>query len=218
MRIVAISDTHSRHQDVQIPDGDVLIHCGDICGHGHNSEVKKFLKWFQAHPHQHKIFIAGNHDRCLEAHYEAGRRPDYIPEDVTYLLDEEIVIDGLKFYGAPWTPFFCDWAFMRGRGKFMAERWAKIPDDVDVLITHGPPFGVLDKCSPYMSKGLNRLVGCFDLLQRVIEIQPKVHLFGHIHGGHGQTLGWDQLPTLFVNAATCTEDYKPTQPAQIIDL
>lgn len=223
MRLVFISDTHLMHTGKirgfehvkfpDIPDGDVLIHCGDSTFRGTPQELAWFLGWFTNLPFLHKVWIAGNHEVGLEhgavtGGFEAG--------NATYLRDSAVVIDGIKFYGSPWQPEFNDWAFNLPRGKPLADKWALIPDDTDVLITHGPPFGVLDlnfaRDDP-RSRGVG--FGCKDLFDRVINhVKPKIHAFGHIHGGYGQ-LKLDD--TLFINAAMCDEQYRPVNKPVVID-
>jgi predicted phosphodiesterase len=229
MIIVAISDTHGRHSELKLPKGDVLVHAGDFCTRGSYPEFEDFIIWFDKQPFEHKIFIAGNHDGCLEAMIgsedsllSAMKKTGRIKgENLHYLRDSSVVIDlGIKgtkkFYGAPWQPFFCDWAFQRQRGKEMAEKWALIPDDTDVLITHGPPYGHGDLAPAYFSKH-KRNAGCLELLKRIIEVKPLVHICGHIHCGYGRSES-DEVKTLFVNAATCNEKYEASNPAQEIDL
>ena len=139
VRIVCISDTHTLHRQVTVPDGDVLIHAGDICNHGTRGEVKQFVSWLGELPHRHKIFIAGNHDWPFDKH---GRHAHHWIKHGTYLQDTAIMIEGLKFYGSPWQPEFCNWAFNLPRGKRLEFVWSSIPDDTDVLITHTPPLFV----------------------------------------------------------------------------
>jgi predicted phosphodiesterase len=205
MRIVAISDTHCMHDRVDVPDGDVLVHAGDFCMSGKASQVRAFADWFEAQPHRHKIVIAGNHDRSLELDPDLARM---MFRRATYLFDTETEIDGIKFYGSPWQPWFLNWAFNLRRGEPLREKWALIPLDVDVLITHGPPWGVLDVAYD------NEHVGCEELTMAISRNQPKLHIFGHIHEGYGTHR---EGPTLHVNASTCTLAYAPTNPPIVID-
>lgn len=194
MKIVFISDTHGLHNRLDMPEADVLVHSGDFCNHGHEGDVKEFNRWLAKQDYKHKIVIAGNHDRFLEN----NRFPWH--ESITYLCDTSITIDGIKFYGSPWQPEFFNWAFNVPRGKALAKKWAKIPSDTDVLVTHGPPCNVLDFVPG------DRNVGCEDLLDRVLIVKPKIHAFGHIHYSYGET---KVLDTEFVNASICTEAYLP---------
>ncbi len=192
MRIVAFADTHQFHDELVVPDGDVVVCAGDVCRGGERLELEIFLGWFEKLPHKHKVFVAGNHDGCLEGEYV-----DIVAAhiDVEFLEDRGVVIDGVSFYGAPWTPRFHDWFFMKDRGPALAERWALIPDRVDVLVTHGPPQGVLDDISRYRASAVllddedDKHAGCHDLGVRVDTVRPKVHLFGHIHSQRGEVVG-----------------------------
>ena len=212
-RVVFISDTHLRHK-FEVPEGDILVHAGDLTGHGdiHNNEVARAMKWFGSLPHQHKIFCAGNHDFLFH------RNPDValplVPENVTYLQDSEVTVMGIRIYGSPWSPWFFDWAFNRERGEDIAEVWSLIPEGIDVLITHGPPMGILDKTPPHNGR-LGQHVGCEELLARIQVVKPRVHVFGHIHGGHGRV---ERDGTTFINASICNEQYQATQPAFVMDL
>jgi predicted phosphodiesterase len=214
LRIVAISDTHNRHDQLTLPPGDVLIHAGDFSAHGLAEDLERFVAWLEAQPHRHKLVIAGNHDWICQRSEEFTRQA---LRGVTYLSDEGCELEGLKFWGAPWQPEFGRWAFNLPRGPALAEKWALIPDDTDVLITHGPAYGHGDKAPGATRASSGRAVGCLDLLDRIRVVQPRLHVFGHIHCGYGVTTS-DALPTKFVNASTCTEDYEPTQAPVVVDL
>lgn len=193
MKIVCLSDTHMSHEDVKIPDGDVLIHSGDATCSGNLVEVSAFCEWFRKFPHKHKIFVAGNHDWLFQDDPGIARQ---LTRDFHYLQDSSIEIEGLKFYGSPWTPRYGWWAFMVD-GEDLKRKWDMIPQDVDVLITHGPPDGILDMAGP------SRHAGCNYLRDALVRVHPKLHIFGHIHYGHGELI---QAGTHFVNAAIC-DDY-----------
>lgn len=215
MRIVAISDTHRFHEQVTLPEGDMLVHCGDFCGAGTFEEYEEFLDWFESQPHRHKIFVAGNHDMVLEKEPERCRT--LVPASVHYLEDSGVECDGVKVWGAPWTPIFFDWSFMLPRGDLIRAKWDLIPTETDLLITHGPPYGNGDLAPPMLSEH-PKAVGCVELLKAAQRVRPKIHLFGHIHDGHGVTLS-DAVPhTKFGNAAICTERYEPTNPPLVFDL
>lgn len=193
VRIVCISDTHMRHPQLKIPACDVLIHAGDVTRRGTFAELEQFVAWFSAQPATHRVFIAGNHDLCCERR-TADVRELAQAQAVTYLQDEGATVEGLKLYGSPVTPTFRNMAFNRDPGPPIAKYWAPIPEDLDILITHGPPRGVLDRMV------LGKHVGCVDLLQRVRTVRPRAHVFGHIHEARGTTRV-DGLPTQFINAA-----------------
>ncbi|HEX9927372.1 MAG TPA: metallophosphatase domain-containing protein [Pyrinomonadaceae bacterium] len=213
-RIVLLSDTHNCNEQISVPDGDVLIHAGDATNRGQLDEIVVFNEWFSGLPHEHKIFVAGNHDWLFE------KCPKYaqslVAKNIIYLQDSAVEIEGLKFYGSPWQPRFFDWAFNLNRGSELAEKWKLIPDDTDVLITHGPPNGILDA----VSRG-NWIenTGCEELIKRIEEIAAfgklKIHVFGHIHCGYGEA---EKFGVRFVNASNCDEDYLPTNMPIVVDL
>jgi Icc-related predicted phosphoesterase len=195
--IVAISDTHGFHDAVDIPAGDILIHAGDLTRHGEMADVREFNDFLGGLPHPVKIVIAGNHDFCFESDPEMCRTH---LTNAIYLQDQAVTVEGIRFYGSPWQPWFFDWAFNLQRGPEIREKWDLIPEDTDVLITHGPPFGHGDRTIR------GERVGCQDLLEVVEQIQPKVHIFGHIHEGHGLT---HNEHTTFINASICGVSYRP---------
>jgi Icc-related predicted phosphoesterase len=212
-KIVTISDTHTHHRKVELPEGDILIHAGDFTSRGRGNEVIDFFYWLetQSEKFKHIIFIAGNHDLSFENKYEwLLKEIDGLPSNVHYLEDSEIVIDGIKFYGTPWQPEFHQWAFNLPRGPKLAEKWALIPNDTDVLITHGPPATVLDFVLRYRVN-----VGCIDLLYRIEEVKPKLNVFGHIHEGYGIK---NAPHTTFINASVCTTNYYPDNKPRVFEM
>ena len=198
MRIVAISDTHNRHQSLVLPEGDMLIHAGDVSSQGKQSQVEDFLKWFSKQDFKYKIFIAGNHDFLFEKMPE-----DYIksliPENVIYLNDSGVEIEGIKIWGSPVQPWFYDWAFNRQRGSDILKHWDLIPRDTDILITHGPAKGILDRTIH------NVETGCEDLLNTIREIHPKYFIFGHIHESYGMV---EKNGATFINASVLDVHYQ----------
>jgi Icc-related predicted phosphoesterase len=221
MRIVLISDTHGLHDHMPpVPDGDVLIHAGDFTNVGEDSDVLRFDRWLGTLPHKHKLVIAGNHERGWD---QPGK---YLGRDLSnayYLQDSSINIDGKNFYGSPWTPSFgYGWAFNADRDiesqktgrTLIKEYWSGIPDAglVDVLITHGPPRGIGDQSAPEYG---GEHVGCDDLARQVEISQPYIHVFGHIHGGYGRTV---HKNTVYYNASTCDEAYRPVHKPWVVEL
>lgn len=208
MKIVCISDTHLTHRwgKIDIPDGDVLVHAGDALNRGFIDELPIFRDWFLSFPHKHKVFVPGNHDWCFQTMFEAASM--HFPDGMV-LCDSGIEIDGLKFWGSPWQPEFCNWAFNLSRGDQLKAKWDLIPDDTDVLITHGPPHGILDQA------GRNNHVGCKDLSDALVRVQPKLHVFGHIHYDAGY---FDSGVTKFVNAALCNEQYYLVNTPTVVEL
>lgn len=216
MRIVFISDTHGFHSAIgpmfqnALPEGDVLVHAGDLSNVGKLKEIVEFAEYTKRWKFKHKICIGGNHDFFLEKEpslsFEIFQKSGWI-----YLRDVPVVIDGIKFYGSPWTPEFFDWAFMLPRGSpIMKSAWDLIHQDTDVLITHGPCYGILDKV---VRDRIN--VGCELLLNRIREIQPKIHCFGHVHEGYGVLLS-DR--TLHINASICDLNYSPSNKPIVVDI
>jgi len=215
MKIVALSDTHLYHNDIKIPEGDVLIHCGDATAMGTLREVSDFTKWFVEQPHDIKIFVPGNHDFLFEDSPELAVQMIDQWDNCYCLIDDELVADGVRFFGYPWTPKYGDWAFMEDRESHdLMYSTQNIPEDVDVLITHGPPHGILDT-TVRMRQGfgaateIEESVGCELLRLRVEAIMPKIHVFGHIHEGHGNaTITYGDETTHFYNTCICDEKYK----------
>lgn len=202
-KITFISDTHTKHKQLSLPGGDILIHSGDIMNSGHNiNDIIDFLKWFESQNYEELIFIAGNHDIMFENNRDSVQRLLESYPLVTYLEDDWVDIDGIKIYGSPWQPEFYNWAFNLPRnGPDLMSTWEKIPADTDILITHGPPQGHLDASGyPYNEF----LLGCNLLRDRVNVIKPKIHVFGHIHGSAGYK---EYEGTHFFNASVLSESY-----------
>lgn len=210
MRLTILSDTHTRHGLIpmeDLPGGDILIHSGDIMNSGYNKhDILSFCAWFESlKQYEDKIFIAGNHDRLFQNH----------PEDVKvwlenyplidYLQDSSIEVGTTNIYGSPWQPWFCDWAFnLPKNGPGLVSKWEAIPDNTDILITHGPAFGTLDTVTGRQYDNL----GCELLAERIEVIKPKIHICGHIHSGYGYVF---KNGTHFFNAAVLDERYEYTQ-------
>lgn len=215
MKITFISDTHNKHEQIerfQLPGGDLIVHCGDSTGRGSWEECRSFVRWFEnLAQYKHKVMIAGNHDFLFE------RAPTMVPAlfevgpSIHYLQDSSVEVEGVKIYGSPWQPEFYNWAFNLPRnGPQLKAKWEAIPLDVDILITHGPRFGVLDQAD-------NRRVGC-ELLHDVFEqraLKPKVHAFGHIHDSYGMI---DTPNGIAINASNLNEQYQFTNPPIHIEL
>jgi Icc-related predicted phosphoesterase len=210
MKVVFFSDTHGLHDGLVIPDGDVLVFCGDLMNSGKSIyELESFLGFLATLQHKTKIVIAGNHDFYLEGREDFFKEVFLEQANAILLFQESITIDNVKFYGDPHQPEFCNWAYNVRRGPALKEIWSKIPEDVDVLITHGPPLGILDQILE------GERVGCMDLLNRVKEIKPKIMSFGHIHEGYGTE---NKDDTLFINCSVCTRFYKPTNKPIVVEI
>lgn len=220
MKICHISDSHERHAQLVLPEADILIHSGDFSMTGAKAKVIDFIDWMARQPFKHKICIAGNHDLSLQEHHKSRKEilKLFKSNNIIYLKDSSIIIDGIKYYGSPWQPVFYNWGFNLPRGKALADKWALIPDDVNVLITHGPPYGVLDLVVDDISNiGRDLHQGCQDLTNRLMNLtELKAHCFGHLHlnGGQQKILG----NVIFSNAAICTDSYSPTNLPQVFDI
>jgi Icc-related predicted phosphoesterase len=210
MRLVLMSDTHGLHASIpEMPPGDVLVHAGDISLRGSLPEIADFLAWFEAQPHRWKLLVAGNHDFAFERQAELTER--MVPSNVVYLRDSGIVIEGVRFWGSPWQPWFYDWAFNLLRGPEIAAKWALIPEDVQVLITHGPPHGILDA----VERPRGKHAGCEALRDRIGALPAlRLHAFGHIHEAYGQV---EQDARRYVNACICDFNYAPVNAPVVVD-
>lgn len=221
MLIAAASDIHGMWSTIDYPKADVLCLAGDILANYASSKrldaerqigelemLDEFMGELIADGvYKHVILVAGNHDFVFEV--MANSTKD-VMKNMIYLQDSEIVIDGVKFYGSPWQPWFWDWAFNfpDHNADFFKARaharvcWDKIPLDTVVLVTHAPPFDILDECYD------GEKVGCKHLKERLKFLkQLKLHIFGHIHHSHGLAVrAW----TRFINASICSEQYVPS--------
>jgi len=206
MRLVCLSDTHEQGRRVVVPDGDVLVHAGDLTFRGAPEAIAREAAWLRSLPHPHKVVVAGNHDFAFQQTPVAARA---LMHGLTYLEDEGAHLGGLRFWGSPWQPWFHDWAFNLERGPAIRAKWDLVPAGIDVLVTHGPPLGHGDR----VLRG--DLVGCADLLDAVRRTGPRVHVFGHIHEGYGVT---EERGTRFVNASTCDTQYRPVQGPIVLDV
>lgn len=192
MKLCIISDTHSRHHLIkELPNADVIIHCGDISNIGGEYEIYNFFYWFSnLIQFEYKIMIAGNHDFLFEKNKSLVLSMK--PNNVIYLEDSEVIINNTKFYGTPVSKIFNNWAFNRDNKK-LQKHWEAIPDDVDVLITHEPPYGILDLGVS------NKHIGSISLYNEVVNrIKPKLHCFGHAHNSYGKIIKND---ITFINSS-----------------
>lgn len=205
MRLVLLSDTHTKHNQVVVPDGDILVHAGDFTYTGARHEYEEVIEWLKGLPHEHKVIVAGNHDF-------GSRVLENIAPNIHYLENSGMEIGGIKFWGSPITPVFGRWAHMANRGADIKHYWDTIPTNTDVLITHGPPVGLLDLPSPFNSFHC----GCEELHDAVFDrVKPKIHVFGHIHGGYGyrKYRGID-----FYNASVVDEAYNVVNKPWIVEI
>ena len=205
VKIIAISDTHSMHDELTVPEGDILVHSGDFTDHGRLDEAQAFNEFLGKQPHTYKIVVAGNHDYCFERSPEEAQA---LITNAIYLQDATAEVMGIKFYGSPWTPWYYDWAFNLHRGADIKAKWDLIPEGMDVLVTHGPPRGIGDR----MMDGEE--IGCDDLLAAIQRVKPKYHISGHVHEGYGVR---QKFGVNFVNASIANYRYLITNQATVIE-
>ena len=215
MRITLLSDTHTKHKHVHnkglgdLPGGDLIIHAGDISSMGYKHEVVEFAKWFNQLDYEHRVFIAGNHDWGFQNNVDQIMESISVYEGITYVEDVTNTIKhgdtDINIYGTPWQPEFCNWAFnLPKNGEELISKWEAIPLDTDILVTHGPAFGILDTVEGRRSDHL----GCELLTERIAMVKPKIHVCGHIHTGYGYYFNGE---THFFNAAVLNERYTYAQ-------
>lgn len=215
MKIIAISDTHMSHPE--LPKGDILIHAGDFSYRGTLPECNDFFTWIDniKKNYRYVIFCSGNHDFLPQT--DPGLFKSLIPEGVVYLQDELIEIEGLKIYGTPWTPKFFNWAFMKERGTEINKVWDKIPEGIDILISHGPCQGILDNVPKNFLETEFENVGCRDLRNQVLNrIKPKLMISGHIHYDGGKSRSIEN--TDFYNCSVMSESYTLVNSPTIIEI
>lgn len=219
MKIWFISDTHCRHEQLQIPDVDLVVHCGDESESGqalvNEPEARQFFDWFSRLAIPTKIFVPGNHSTAVE---QGLVQPTDYP-DIRFLIHSETTWMGLKIFGSPYTPAFFNWAYMKPRAE-MDPVWQTIPAGVDILVTHGPPKGILDLTRD-MDSGEPVHVGSKSLRVHVEErIGPRIHAFGHIHDEKlfrnfgSVTRGQTQ----FLNCSCCNLQGQLTNPGHVIEI
>jgi len=216
MRLVALSDTHGYHKKLTVPDGDILIYAGDFSMRARLSDVVLFANWLNSLPHEHKIIIPGNHDVYCEGDTDWARK-EFSPAH--YLLHSSVEVAGLRFFGSPYSSAIFEpskWAFDYPPNGSQSKRlWSQIPTGTDILVTHGPPKNILDRVL-YADPGEDPNVGDHFLMWNVARIQPRLHIFGHIHEGYGSCL--PEVGTHFYNVCVCDVEYKPVNPITVIDL
>jgi Icc-related predicted phosphoesterase len=227
LSIALLSDTHCQHDKVKVPKADMVIHAGDFSGWGTEREALHFAHWFKNLPHKYKVLIPGNHDKFAETPYGYPILKQMLGPDVVFLDNQGVELAGHVIWGSPWTPTFGrDWAFNADRGAAIKRHWDHIPDDTTILITHGPPYGILDHTWANYDDPLDQElvhVGCEDLRTRVFELAHlQLHVFGHIHTAYGQqTREFGESGALFVNAAvtdTTRQGYHVTRSPILVNI
>lgn len=214
MKIVAISDTHCRWQKLVIPECDILISAGDYSFRGEPHVVRNFHEWLDEQNAAHIISVQGNHETWVEKNFGAAR--DIAREAccaVHFMEEGPLEIEGIKIWCAAITPWFMDWAWNVHRGPDIKRHWDLIPEDTNILITHGPPHGILDVV-PHIDGSPKERVGCHDLKDRIAIVKPDIHIFGHIHHSHGEH---HEGSTSYYNVSICDELYSPTNPVTVIE-
>lgn len=210
MKFLHISDTHGYHDLLNIPeDIDMIIHTGDGANIRspflNENEFLEFWRWFENLPVKYKVFTPGNHDSFLE-HSISKIFKKSLKENCYILINESIEIEGIKIWGSPFTPMFNNWSFMRNRDKLF-KLWETIPEDIDILLTHGPPKRLLDLS--INRQHIVESVGCNALRKVVLKIQPKYHLFGHVHNCediiNAGILKLSSYKTIFSNGSVVTD-------------
>jgi Icc-related predicted phosphoesterase len=205
MKITLISDTHNKHKYItdDLPGGDLLIHAGDISSMGYEHEIREFCKWYNSlDNYTNKVFIAGNHDWGFQINTEKIKEILDFYGNITYLQDNEVLVGEklVSIYGSPWQPEFYNWAFnLQRKGVELKEKWDNIPNNTDILVTHGPAYGYVDKVI-----GRVENLGCELLTERIKQLKPKIHVCGHIHSGYGYTFDGN---THYINASVLNESY-----------
>ena len=220
VRVVAISDTHCMLDRITIPDGDILVHAGDLTSCGNLRETAKEL--FELSKHRarfkHTLLVPGNHDHLFQR--SPGIAEQMCKDNgITLLLDSEASIEGIPFYGSPWQPEFNRWAFGLPIGEELKAKWDAIPDNTQVLITHSPPKWVRDYVVKFDRKIREykiEYLGCPDLYNRILELKElKSSIFGHIHECSGIEIS---KGVIYINASICDGNYNPRNPVRVFDI
>lgn len=216
LKIVVISDVHGKWNKVKIPKCDILISCGDYSFRGEEHMVRDFHKWLDKQEAEYIISVQGNHELWVEKNFGLAKQIAIEECPNVHFVDEGLVeIEGLKIWCSAWTPFFHNWAWNAHRGKEIRKHWDRIPDDIDVLVTHGPPAGILDVVN-YANGTPKERVGCQDLWAKILTLAKlKLHFFGHIHESYGyQYFNGIQ----FYNVSICDELYSASNDPAIVEI
>lgn len=216
MKICAISDVHGKWNQISIPEVDLLISCGDYSFKGEKHMVRDFHKWLSKQKARHIISVQGNHELWVEKNFDEARQIalEECP-NVNFMQEGLVEIEGIKIWCSAWTPFFHNWAWNAHRGEEINAHWDLIPEDIDVLVTHGPPADILDVTM--FSDGTPRdRVGCYDLWNKILKLPKlKMHFFGHIH----ESYGYRYLNGIqFYNVAICDQFYKANNEPVLVEL
>ncbi len=209
MKLAIISDTHGR--PFEIPECDVFIHCGDITAGGSLEETEQFMKWLRRQTQVGlSLIVPGNHDRCFQEEWLAVEDM-FASEDVLVMIDQAIKLGDRTFYGSPWTPPFMNWFFMADEER-LGMLYRAMPKEVDVLITHGPPRGILD--TGYQDPH----VGSIALAEAIEWRNIKHNVFGHLHSCGGQTVQPYVDGTIYHNVAACDDAYNMVRKCKVLEI
>jgi Icc-related predicted phosphoesterase len=206
MKIISLSDTHTKHRQITIPKGDILIYAGDF-EIRNRIDLLEMKEWLEEQPHKHIITIFGNHDFTNQADTKWIR--DFFGKRINYLCNDSVTINGLKIWGSSYSPLFNDWAWMKPDND-LKEIWDKIPKGTSVVVTHAPCYGILDQVLPRMES-----VGSRTLKDRIKEVHPKIHIAGHIHESAGR---YTDGKTDYFNVSILNSQYQLENPCTIINI
>lgn len=224
VRIVHVSDTHLKHGEIEVPECDILVHSGDFSTRLGPGEVERvvadFVAWMEAAPAKHRVFVCGNHE-CALGSLTRSEIQSLLGESIVYLQDSGVTLEGIRFWGHPWTRASSSYSFGTNDAG-MAAAAKRIPKKIDVLISHMPPYNIMDLAWVGGNRGKNCALcggsshpgkdhwGCPHLLRRVLKTKARVHLFGHVHDSTGIRV---QSGVLFSNAS-----YDLSHPVHVIDI
>jgi len=228
MRFCCISDSHNKHKQITIPECDILFHTGDWSFQGNKSETENFAKWLEKQPAKNIVLIPGNHEKVFEkcidglGTEESPNSKDWIYKHcprANLLIHESLELNGIKIFGSPWTPYFFNWAWNAGRtiteaAPFIGDLWKDIPNDTQILLTHGPSMGILDTVTDY-NTGRMVSAGCSELSKKINDLKDlKMHLFGHLHFEGGRMVEQDGV--IYVNSAVVDDRYIPNDNRKVV--
>lgn len=217
MRIAAISDVHGKWNRLVVPECDLLISAGDYSFKGERHMTRDFHKWLNKQKAGSIISVMGNHELIVQQNFNESKEiARQVCPRVRFMEEGALDIGGFKIWCSAWTPWFMNWAYNANRGTEIARHWSFIPDETNILITHGPPYGILDVVYDANEEVPDENVGCVDLMNRINQLKElKLHVFGHIHGSSGEVCF---NGVKYINAAICNEIYQPTNPVRYIEL
>ena len=213
MRVAMVSDTHTMFEGLTVPSCDLLISAGDYSHRGEKESVIRYHRWLDKQPADLVLSVQGNHEVWVQENWEEAVSIVHELSDKIHFMSKSTLQYGKKkIFCSAFSPEFNNWAYPFKRGKDAEWHWKGIPANTEILVTHGPPCGILDQ----ITEGLSVPLGCEALRERVKTLKRlKLHVFGHIHGGSGEKL---VDGVLYVNAAICNEQYRPVNPVRVVDI